>query len=130
MRRSGRLADDGLGASPVPMLSVTGISSAPTSRSTFDAVRGAIGSSRSAPAASYARARAITCSGGSQAKASVRAMMRKSGSRRAARAARILPTISATGTTSLAAPAPQRRGTTWSSRLSPAAPASSNSSTA
>ena len=61
--------------------------------------------------------------------ASVRAMIRRSRSRRVSTAAFTFSTISAAGITSLPAKCPQRLGKTWSSICSASAPARSSSST-
>ena len=58
-------------------------------------------------------------------RASVRAMITKSGSRRADTAALILATISPADTSTLPDRWPQRLGNSWSSRWRPATPASS-----
>jgi hypothetical protein len=65
----------------------------------------------------------------STARLSVRAMMTKSGSSRASHAARILPTISSSGTRALFSMCPHFLGKIWSSRWMPATPAASYSRT-
>ena len=74
---------------------------------------------RRRPRRRSARARSIAASRPSTAAASVRAMSTKSGSRRAATAARILPTISSAGITALPLMCPHFLGITWSSRWMP-----------
>jgi putative ABC transport system permease protein len=66
-----------------------------------------------------------TALGGGFAAAAVRAIRRRSGSRRPATAARILPTISSTPITALPLMCPHLLGITWSSRWIPATPACS-----
>jgi hypothetical protein len=67
----------------------------------------------------------MAASSPSTAAASVRAMSRKSGSRRAATAAQILPAISSGPITALPLMCPHFFGITWSSRWIPATPACS-----
>ena len=69
----------------------------------------------SAPASAYFRARLSAASKFSTARASVRAMIMKSGSRRAATAALIRAIISLRSTIDLPARCPQRFGNSWSS---------------
>ena len=90
---------------------------------------GASTNSRSAPASANARARASASSSPSTATASVRAMITRSGSLRAATAARILPTISSAPISSLPLMCPHFLGITWSSSWIPATPACSYSCT-
>jgi hypothetical protein len=83
----------------------------------------------SAPAASAALTRAIASSKPFTVRASLRAMIRKSGSWRAAAAARIFETYSSRPINSLLSRWPQRFGDTWSSIWIPAMPRASNSRT-
>ncbi|CFN82054.1 Uncharacterised protein [Bordetella pertussis] len=83
----------------------------------------------SAPASAKRRARSMAASKPSTARASVRAMMRKSSSRRASAAALIFDTISDSGATLLPAKWPQRLGNTWSSSWMASAPARSSTRT-
>ncbi len=78
---------------------------------------------QSAPASAYRLSRRIASSTPCVPAASVRAMMMKSGSRRASTAAFTFCTISFAGITLFPAMCPQRFGQTWSSNMTAATPA-------
>src|SRR5579875_246703 len=96
---------------------------------TSSRVSGASTNAISAPTSSAALARRMASAKPSTARASVRAMIRKSGSWRAAVAARILARYGSSGITSLRSRWPHFLGKPWSSRCKPATPARSYSRT-
>src|SRR5688572_9208379 len=87
----------------------------------------ASGKMASAPASTSALARSWAASRPSTARMSVRAMMRKFGSRRASAAARMRLVAVSRSTTFLPSRWPQRLGLNWSSMWQPASPAFSSS---
>ena len=96
---------------------------------TSSALVGDSKNARSAPASSAALTRAIASSNPFTVRASLRAMITKSGSCRAATAARIFETYASRLISSLLSRWPQRFGETWSSMWIAATPRASNSRT-
>src|SRR5579883_1570052 len=111
---------------PSAQLNRRGVSGkARATASTSSSSWGASTNRTSAPASRYRRARSMAAPRPSTARASVRAITRKSGDRRAALAARIFSTISSAGITCLPSVWPHFLGATWSSRWMAATPARS-----
>ena len=109
------------------MLARIGTSTA--SRMAWNSLRSFIASGKiaSAPASTSALARSCAASSPSVARMSVRAMIRKFGSRRASAAARMRLVAVSRSTTFLPSRWPQRLGLNWSSMWQPARPAFSSS---